>query len=205
MYNVPIVIEQTGRGERAYDIYSRLLKDRIIFIGSPIDDYTASLTIAQMLFLASEDPNKDIHLYINSPGGSVSAGLAIYDTMQFIKPDVSTISVGIAASMAQVLLCAGAKGKRFTLPHAKIMMHQPSGGSSGQAADIEIYTREIIKTRDTLYNLISKHTGKSYDEIIKDADRDYYMTASEALNYGIVDKILENSQEINFASSTFAE
>lgn len=201
MYNVPIVIEQTGRGERAYDIYSRLLKDRIIFIGSAIDDYVASLTIAQMLFLASEDPNKDIHLYINSPGGSVSSGLAIYDTMQFIKPDVSTIAVGIAASMAQVLLCAGAAGKRYTLPHSKIMMHQPSGGSSGQAADIEIYTREIIKTRDTLYGLISKHTGKTYEEIIKDADRDNYMTAEEALNYGLVDKVLQSSTEINLSDA----
>ncbi len=193
MYNqlVPMVVEQTSRGERAYDIYSRLLKERIVFIGTPIDDMVASLTIAQLLFLQSEDPTKDISLYINSPGGSVSAGMAIYDTMQFVKPDISTICVGMAASMAQVLLCAGAKGKRFSLPHSRIMMHQPLGGTQGQASDIEIYTKEMIRTRDMLYNIISKHSGKDYETIKKDADRDNYMTSQEALDYGLVDKILE--------------
>jgi len=187
---VPMVVEQTSRGERAYDIYSRLLKERIIFIGSPIDDITASLTIAQLLFLQSEDPTKDISIYINSPGGSVSAGLAIYDTMQFVKPDISTICVGMAASMAQVLLCAGAKGKRFALPHSRIMMHQPLGGTQGQATDIEIYTKEMLRIRDTLYGIIGTHSGKDYDTIKKDADRDYYMSPEEALNYGLIDKIL---------------
>lgn len=188
---VPMVVEQTSRGERAYDIYSRLLKERIIFIGTPIDDYVASLTIAQLLFLQSEDPGKDISLYINSPGGSVSAGMAIYDTMQFVKPDVSTICVGMAASMAQVLLCAGAHGKRFALPNSRIMMHQPLGGTQGQASDIEIYTKEMLRIRDTLYGVISKHTGKDYEMIKKDADRDNYMSAEEAMNYGIIDKVLE--------------
>jgi len=188
---VPMVVEQTSRGERAYDIYSRLLKERIIFIGTPIDDYVASLTIAQLLFLQSEEPNKDIHVYVNSPGGSVSAGMAIYDTMQFVKPDISTICVGMAASMAQVLLCAGAKGKRFALPHSRIMMHQPLGGTQGQASDIEIYTREMIRTRDMLYDIISLHTGKDIETIKKDADRDNYMSPTEALNYGLIDKILE--------------
>ncbi|HRP01188.1 MAG TPA: ATP-dependent Clp endopeptidase proteolytic subunit ClpP [Candidatus Kapabacteria bacterium] len=192
---IPIVIEQTSRGERSYDIYSRLLKDRIIFIGSPIDDYVASLVIAQLLHLASEDPSKDIHLYINSPGGSVTAGLAIYDTMQFIKPDVSTICVGLGASMAQVLLCAGAKGKRYALPHSRIMMHQPSGGTQGQSSDIEIYTKEIIRMRDVLYTIIAKHTGKELEQILKDADRDNYMSAQQALEYGLVDKILEKVSE----------
>lgn len=190
---VPMVVEQTSRGERAYDIYSRLLKERIIFIGTPIDDYVASLTIAQLLFLQSEDPNKDISIYINSPGGSVSAGLAIYDTMQFVKPDVSTICVGMAASMAQVLLCAGAKGKRFALPNSRIMMHQPLGGTQGQATDIEIYTKEMLRIRDTLYGIIQKHTGKDYDTIKKDADRDNYMSPQEALDYGLIDKIMERT------------
>jgi len=188
---VPMVVEQTSRGERAYDLYSRLLKERIIFIGTPIDDYVASLTIAQLLFLQSEDPTKDISLYINSPGGSVSAGLAIYDTMQFVKPDVSTICVGMAASMAQVLFCAGAKGKRYILPHSRIMMHQPLGGTQGQAADIEIYTKEMLRIRDTLYGIIEKHTGKDYATIKADADRDNHMTAEEAVAYGMADKILE--------------
>jgi ATP-dependent Clp protease protease subunit len=188
---VPIVIEQTSRGERSYDIYSRLLKERIIFIGTPIDDHVSSLVIAQLLFLASEDPNKDIHLYINSPGGSVSAGLAIYDTMQFIKPDISTIAIGLAASMAQVLLCAGAVGKRYSLPNANILMHQPAGGAQGQAADIEIYTKQILRIRDRLYEIIAKHTGKDIKKIRKDADRDNYMTPEEAIEYGIIDKILE--------------
>ncbi len=190
---VPMVVEQTSRGERAYDIYSRLLKERIIFIGTPIDDYVASLTIAQLLFLQSEDPSKDISVYINSPGGSVSAGLAIYDTMQFVKPDISTICVGMAASMAQVLLCAGASGKRFALPNSRIMMHQPLGGTQGQATDIEIYTKEMLRIRDTLYAIISKHTGKDYETIKKDADRDNYMSPQEALNYGLIDKILERT------------
>lgn len=188
---IPIVIEQTSRGERSYDIYSRLLKDRIIFIGSPIDDYVANIVIAQLLHLASEDPTKDIHLYINSPGGSVTAGLAIYDTMQFIKPDVSTICVGLGASMAQVLLCAGAKGKRYALPHSRILMHQPSGGTQGQSSDIEIYTKEILRMRDSLYTIIANHTGKNIEDILKDADRDKYMSSTEALEYGIIDKILE--------------
>lgn len=187
---VPMVVEQTSRGERAYDIYSRLLKERIIFVGTPIDDYTASLIIAQLLFLDSEDPTKDINLYINSPGGSVSAGLAIYDTMQFVRADICTICVGMAASMAQVLLCAGAKGKRFTLPHSRIMMHQPLGGTQGQASDIEIYTREMLRIRDMLYEIIAEHTGKDIATVLQDADRDKYLSAQEALDYGIVDKIL---------------
>lgn len=195
-YLVPIVIEQTSRGERSYDIYSRLLKERIIILSTPIDDHVASLIIAQLLFLASEDPSKDINLYINSPGGLVQAGLAIYDTMQFIKPDVSTICIGMAASMAQVLLCAGAKGKRYALPHSKILMHQPMGGTQGQATDIEIYTKEMLRTRDTLYNIIAKHTNKDFEQIKKDADRDNYMTAQEALEYGIIDKILVSASEI---------
>lgn len=190
---VPMVVEQTSRGERAYDIYSRLLKERIIFIGTPIDDTVASLTIAQLLFLQSEDPNKDISLYINSPGGSVSAGLAIYDTMQFVKPEVSTICVGMAASMAQVLLCAGAKGKRYALPNSRIMMHQPLGGTQGQATDIEIYTKEMLRIRDTLYGIISTHTGKDYETIKKDADRDNYMSPQEALTYGLIDKVMERT------------
>lgn len=194
---IPIVVEQTSRGERSYDIYSRLLKERIIFLGSAIDDYVANLVIAQLLFLASEDPDKDIHLYINSPGGSVSAGLAIYDTMQFVKPDVSTICIGMAASMGQLLLSAGADGKRYSLPNSRIMMHQPSGGTQGQSVDIEIYTKEIIRTREKLYDIIAKHTKKSIDQIRKDADRDYYMTSQEALEYGIIDKILSNVNEIN--------
>ncbi len=194
---VPIVVEQTSRGERSYDIYSRLLKERIIFIGTPIDDYVSSLVIAQLLFLASEDPKKDISLYINSPGGSVSAGLAIYDTMQFVKPDISTICMGMGASMAQVLLCAGAEGKRFALPHAKIMMHQPMGGTQGQASDIEIYTKEMVRTRDTLYKIISKHSGKDTKQIKKDADRDNYMTSEEAVSYGLIDKILERVPDTN--------
>jgi ATP-dependent Clp protease protease subunit len=192
-YLVPIVIEQTSRGERSYDIYSRLLKERIIFLGTPIDDQIASAVIAQLLFLSSQDPNKDINIYINSPGGSVSAGLAIYDTMQFIKPDVSTICMGMAASMAQVLLCAGTKGKRFALPNSRIMMHQPMGGTQGQASDIEIYTKEMIRVRDGLYNIISTHTGKDVETIKKDADRDNYMSSIEAVDYGLIDKVLEKS------------
>lgn len=195
MYNqlVPMVVEQTSRGERAYDIYSRLLKERIVFIGTPIDDNVASLTIAQLLFLESEDPSKDINIYINSPGGSVSAGLAIYDTMQFVRPDISTICVGMAASMAQVLLCAGATGKRFALPNSRIMMHQPLGGTQGQAIDIEIYTKEMLRVRDTLYSIISKHSGKDVPTILKDADRDNYMDPKQALEYGLIDRILERN------------
>lgn len=187
---IPYVIEQSSRGERSYDIFSRLLKDRIIFLGTAIDDNVSSIVIAQLLFLQSEDPNKDIHMYINSPGGSVSAGMAIYDTMQYIKPDVSTMCVGMAASMGQVLLTAGAKGKRYSLPHSRVMMHQPLGGTQGQASDIEIYTREMIKIRETLYSVISKHTGQTVEKIMKDADRDNWMSSEDALNYGIIDKIL---------------
>lgn len=194
---IPIVVEQTSRGERSYDIYSRLLKDNIIFIGSPIDDHVASLAIAQMLFLSSEDPKKDINLYINSPGGSVTAGLAIYDTMQFVKNDISTICMGMGASMAQVLLCAGTEGKRFALPNSRILMHQPSGGTQGQSADIEIYTKEILRMRDSLYGIIAKHTGKDAEQIKKDADRDKYMSAEEALDYGIIDKVLDSSNKLD--------
>jgi ATP-dependent Clp protease protease subunit len=186
---IPYVIEQSSRGERSYDIFSRLLKERIIFLGSGIYDYVSSIVIAQLLFLQSEDPNKDIHLYINSPGGSVSAGIDIYDTMQYIKPDVSTICVGMAASMGQVLLTAGAKGKRYALPHSRVMMHQPLGGTQGQASDIEIYTREMIKIRESLYSVISKHTGQTVAKITKDADRDNWMSSQDALDYGIIDKI----------------
>ena len=192
---VPMVVEQTSRGERAYDIYSRLLKDRIIFIGTPIDDHVASLTVAQLLFLESEDPTKDINIYINSPGGSVTSGMAIYDTMQFVRPDISTICVGMAASMAQVLLCAGTKGKRYVLPNSRIMMHQPLGGTQGQATDIEIYTKEMLRIREMLYNIISNHTGKDQKTILKDADRDNYMSAVQAVDYGIADKILERRHE----------
>jgi ATP-dependent Clp protease protease subunit len=193
---VPIVIEQTSRGERSYDIYSRLLKERIIFIGTPIDDYVASLVIAQLLFLASEDPSKDIFMYINSPGGSVTAGMAIYDTMQYIKPDIATYCVGVAASMAQVLLCAGTKGKRYALPHSRILMHQPLGRTQGQATDIEIFTKEMLRIRDMLYHVIARHTGKTYDQIKRDADRDNYMSAEEALDYGIVDHVLRSTKEV---------
>jgi ATP-dependent Clp protease protease subunit len=194
---IPYVIEQTSRGERSYDIYSRLLKERIIFLGSQIDDHVASVVLAQLLFLESEDPQKDIYLYINSPGGSVTAGLAIYDTMQYVRPDICTICVGMAASMAQVLLCAGAKGKRYALPHSRIMMHQPLGGTQGQASDIEIYTKEMLRIRDTLYGIISKHSGIDVETIKKDADRDKYMTPEEALSYGLVDKVLERIDQAN--------
>ncbi|MGV8016632.1 MAG: ATP-dependent Clp endopeptidase proteolytic subunit ClpP [Ignavibacteria bacterium] len=187
---VPMVVEQTSRGERAYDIYSRLLKERLIFLGSAIYDEISSLIVAQLLFLEYEDPDKDILLYINSPGGSISAGLAIYDTMNYIRCDVSTTCIGMAASMGQILLTAGAKGKRIALPHSKIMMHQPLGGTQGQATDIEIYTKEMLRTRDTIYKIISKHTGKSVEQITKDADRDNYMTAEEAKSYGLIDNIL---------------
>ncbi|ANZ45039.1 MULTISPECIES: ATP-dependent Clp endopeptidase proteolytic subunit ClpP [Cloacibacillus] len=190
-YYVPIVVEQSGRGERSYDIYSRLLKDRIIFLGTAIDDTVANLVVAQMLFLESEDPDKDISLYINSPGGSVSAGLAIYDTMQYIRPNVSTICLGMAASMGAVLLTAGAEGKRLALPNAKIMIHQPMGGMQGQASDIEIHAKEILKTRAKLNEILAAHTKQPLDKIEADTDRDYYMSSEEALKYGIVDKIIE--------------
>lgn len=192
---VPMVVEQTSRGERAYDIYSRLLKERIVFLGTPVYDEIASLVVAQLIFLESEDPDKDVMFYINSPGGSVSAGLAIYDTMQYIRPDISTMCVGMAASMGQVLLTGGAPGKRMALPHSKIMMHQPLGGTQGQATDIEIYTREMLRTRDTLYQIISKHSGKSTDQILKDADRDNYMTAEQAKEYGLIDVILSKREK----------
>jgi len=189
---VPYVIEQTGRGERGMDIYSRLLRERIIFIGMPIDDHVASLTIAQLIFLEAEDSQKDINLYINSPGGSVTSGMAIYDTMRYIKPDVSTICVGMAASMGAILLAGGAQGKRSALPHSKIMIHQPwIGGLQGQTTDIEIHAREMLKTRDTLYNILAKHTGKTIEQITKDCDRDYFLTSEEAREYKLIDNVLE--------------
>jgi ATP-dependent Clp protease protease subunit len=189
---VPYVIEQTGRGERGMDIYSRLLRERIIFIGMPIDDHIASLTIAQLIFLEAEDSQKDINLYINTPGGSVTAGMAIYDTMRYIKPDVSTICVGMAASMGAVLLTGGAQGKRSALPHSKIMIHQPwVGGLQGQTTDIEIHAKEMLKTRDSLYHILAKHTGKSIEQITKDCDRDYFLTADEAKDYKLIDNVLE--------------
>lgn len=186
---VPIVIEQTNRGERAYDIYSRLLKDRIIFLGGPIDDYVANLAIAQMLFLEAEDPEKDIHVYINSPGGVVTAGMAIYDTMQYVKPDVSTICLGQAASLGAFLLATGTKGKRFALPYARIMMHQPAGGAQGQATDIDIQAREILRMKDTLNEILAKHTGQPKEKIAKDTERDFFMSAAEAKEYGIIDEV----------------
>ncbi len=191
---VPMVIEKSSFGERAFDIYSRLLKDRIIFIGEPIDDTVANLIIAQLLFLESEDPKKDIHMYINSPGGSVTAGLAIYDTMQHIKCDVSTMCVGMAASMAAVLLAAGAHGKRFALPHARILIHQVMGGAQGQASDIDIQAKEILRIKDILNDILSEHTGQSVDKIEKDADRDYYMSADEAKKYGLIDKVSDKAK-----------
>ncbi|MBQ2617677.1 MAG: ATP-dependent Clp endopeptidase proteolytic subunit ClpP [Synergistaceae bacterium] len=190
-YYIPYVIEQTGRGERSYDIYSRLLKDRIIFLGSEIVDDVANSIVAQMLFLESEDPDKDINIYINSPGGSVTAGLAIYDTMQYIKPQVSTICVGLAASMAAILLAGGAKGKRLALPNAEVMIHQPLGGARGQASDIEIQAKNIIKTKERMNRILASHTGQDYETVARDTDRDNYMTADEALKYGLIDKIIE--------------
>lgn len=187
---IPMVIEQTGRGERAYDIYSRLLKDRIIFIGSPIDDMVANLVVAQLLFLEADDPDKDINLYVNSPGGSVTAGLAIYDAMQYIKPNVSTICVGQAASMGALLLAAGAKGKRYSLPHARILIHQPMGGFQGQATDIDIQAREILRMKEELNHILHKHTNQSLQQIQQDTDRDYFMTPEQAKDYGLVDEII---------------
>jgi ATP-dependent Clp protease protease subunit len=188
---VPMVIEQSGRGERAYDIYSRLLRERIIFLVGPVNDQSANLVVAQLLFLESENPDKDISFYINSPGGSVSAGMSIFDTMQFIKPDVSTMCMGMAASMGAFLLAAGAKGKRFSLPNSKIMIHQPLGGTQGQATDIEIHAREILKTREQLNRILAERSGQPLEKIQTDTERDYYMSAEEAKNYGLIDQVLD--------------
>ena len=188
---VPIVVEQTARGERSYDIYSRLLKERVVFIVGPVDDYMANVVVAQLLFLESENPDKDISVYINSPGGIVTAGLAIYDTMQFVKPDVSTICVGQAASMGSLLLSGGAKGKRYCLPHSRIMIHQPHGGAQGQASDIEIQAKEILYLREKLNEIFVKHTGQTFDQIAKDTDRDRFMSGDEAVKYGLIDKVLD--------------
>jgi ATP-dependent Clp protease, protease subunit len=192
---VPMVVEQTARGERAYDIYSRLLKERVIFIVGPIEDHMANLIVAQLLFLESENPDKDIALYINSPGGSVSAGLSIYDTMQFIKPDVSTMCVGQAASMGAVLLAGGAKGKRYSLPHSRMMIHQPLAGFQGQASDIDIHAREVLETRDRLNRILSKHTGQTIDKIRQDTDRDNFMGGEAAAAYGLIDRVMERRGE----------
>src|SRR6516225_2260050 len=193
---IPMVVEQTGRGERSYDIYSRLLKDRIVFIGTPVDDMVANLIIAQMLFLQTEDPKRDISLYINSPGGSVTAGLAIYDTMQFLTCDVTTYCLGMAASMGAVLLCAGTKGKRFALPNSDIMIHQVSGGAQGQASDVERQVDYMFKLKKRLIKIISQHTGKSEEQVRSDSDRDYYMSAAEAKGYGLVDEVIKSRKEI---------
>ena len=193
---VPIVVEQTARGERAYDIYSRLLKERVVFFVGPVDDYMANIVVAQMLFLESANPEKDIALYINSPGGVVSSGLAIYDTMQFIKPDVSTICIGQAASMAAVLLAGGTRGKRYCLPHARMMIHQPHGGTQGQAVDIEIQAREILELREQLNKILAKHTGQSVERIKQDTDRDHFMNWNEAVKYGLIDKVLDKRGEL---------
>ena len=198
---VPMVVEQTARGERAYDIYSRLLKERVVFIVGPIDDYMANIVVAQMLFLESENPDKDVALYINSPGGVVTAGLAIYDTMQFIKPDVSTICVGQAASMGAVLLAGGQAGKRFALPHARVMIHQPLGGFQGQAADMEIHAKEMLDTRERLNKILAKHTGQSVERIKQDTDRDRFMDWNEAQRYGLIDKVLEKRGEVPVAAT----
>ncbi|MBI4358789.1 MAG: ATP-dependent Clp endopeptidase proteolytic subunit ClpP [Candidatus Omnitrophica bacterium] len=195
-YLVPMVIEQTGRGERAYDIYSRLLKDRIVFVGTPIDDTISNLIIAQILFLQMEEPSKDINVYINTPGGSVTAGLAIYDTMQFVKCDVSTYCVGQAASMGALLLAAGTKGKRYSLPHARVMIHQPWGGAQGTASDISIHAKEILKLKDELNRIFAKHTGQPLERIEKDSDRDFFMSAGEAKSYGIVDQVIESKADL---------
>jgi ATP-dependent Clp protease protease subunit len=189
---VPMVIETSGRGERAYDIYSRLLRERIVFLVGPVNDAVANVVVAQLLFLESENPDKDISLYINSPGGSVSAGMSIFDTMQFIKPEVSTLCMGMAASMGAFLLAAGAKGKRFSLPNAKVMIHQPLGGAQGQATDIEIHAREILKTRETLNRILAERTGQTLEKIQSDTERDYFMSAAEAQGYGLIDQVLEH-------------
>ena len=193
---IPYVIEQTGRGERVFDIYSRLLKDRIIFLGSPIDDHVANLVIAQLLFLEAENPERDINLYINTPGGSVTAGLAIYDTMQYIKPDVSTICVGMAASMGALLLAAGTKGKRYALPHSRIMIHQPWGGVRGQAIDIKIHAEEIMRLRKIINEILAKHTGQPIEKIEKDTDREFFMSSDDALTYGIIDEVITSRKEV---------
>ncbi len=193
---VPIVIEQTGRTERAYDIYSRLLKDRIIFLGTAIDDHIANVVIAQMLFLQTEDPEKDIHIYVNSPGGSVTAGLAIYDTMQYVKPDIATYCIGQAASMGALLLAAGTKGKRFVLPNSRVMIHQPIGGFYGQATDVEIHAREILVIREKLTQILARHTGQPLDRIVKDTDRNFFMSAEEARDYGLIDEIMVRKDQI---------
>ena len=191
---VPMVVEQTARGERAYDIYSRLLKERVIFLVGPVEDHIANLVVAQILFLESENPDKDIHFYINSPGGSVSAGLSIYDTMQFVKPDISTMCIGQAASMGALLLAGGAAGKRYCLPHSRMMIHQPLGGFQGQATDIDIHAREILRVRDRLNDIMAKHTGQPMDRIRVDTDRDYFMSGTEATEYGLIDKVLTSRQ-----------
>jgi ATP-dependent Clp protease protease subunit len=191
---IPIVVEQTARGERSYDIYSRLLKDRIIFLGTPVDDVVSNVVIAQLLFLEAEDPDQDIYIYINSPGGVVTAGLAIYDTMQFVKPDIQTICIGQAASMGSLLLAAGAKGKRFSLPHARLMIHQPSGGYQGQASDIEIQAKETNRLRTILEGIYAKHTGQTEEKIKLDSDRDFFMSGAEAKAYGIIDEVIESRQ-----------
>ncbi len=193
---VPMVVEQSARGERAYDIYSRLLKERVIFLVGPVEDYVANVIVAQLLFLESENPDKDIHLYINSPGGSVSAGLAIYDTMQFIKPEVSTMCIGQAASMGALLLCGGAAGKRYCLPHSRVMIHQPLGGFQGQASDFDIHAREILKARDRLNDILARHTGQPLEKIAADTDRDRFMSADEAAEYGIIDGVLRKRESV---------
>ncbi len=198
---VPMVVEQTARGERAYDIYSRLLKERVIFIVGPIEDHMANLVVAQLLFLESENPDKDIALYINSPGGSVSAGLSIYDTMQFIKPDVSTMCIGQASSMGAVLLAGGTKGKRYCLPHSRMMIHQPLAGFQGQASDIDIHAREVLETRDRLNRILSKHTGQTIDKIRQDTDRDNFMGGEAAVNYGLIDKVMERRVDLSTANA----
>ncbi len=195
-YYVPIVLEQTHRGERQYDIWSRLLKDRIVFIGTPITDDIANLVVAQLLFLESDDPDKDINIYVNSPGGSVTAGLAIYDTMQYIKPQVATLCLGQAASMGAVLLAGGTKGKRFALPNSRVMIHQPLGGASGQASDLEIQAREILKMKELLTSLLARHAGKPIEQVQKDCDRDYFMSAVQAMEYGLVDSVIEKHVEV---------
>ena len=192
---VPMVVEQTARGERAYDIYSRLLKERVIFLVGPVEDHMANLIVAQLLYLESENPDKDIHLYINSPGGSVTAGLSIYDTMQFVRPDVSTMCIGQAASMGAVLLAGGAKGKRYALPHSRTMIHQPLGGFQGQAADIEIHAKEILEARDRLNRILARHTGQPLEKIQEDTDRDFFLSAQASVEYGLVDKVLERRAE----------
>ncbi len=202
---VPMVVEQTSRGERAYDIYSRLLKERVVFLVGPVEDHVANLIVAQLLFLESENPDKDIHLYINSPGGSVSSGLAIYDTMQFIRPDVSTMCIGQSASMGALLLTGGTKGKRYALPHSRVMIHQPLGGFQGQATDIDIHAREILKARERLNEILTRHTGQPLETIQADTERDYFMSSAEACEYGLIDTVLEERTKINEQDEKEAE